>query len=261
MKRSNQVSSTEGSVEVRQANRSVIVTGSNGEIGTSICRNLANQGTRVYAVTRRPYTFEDAASDLVKNVVIPSIEDEDAIDDFFKTVLSDDNSWLGLVYGAAIFHRFESVDSINLHDWREILAINLVACFSWNRRFASHCVQHGVQGSVVNITSQAAFTGGYGGVIPYAASKGAMISMTKGLAREFATSGVRFNCVAPGFIETGAMRGNLEPDRLRFFFDRVPMERFGTVDEVASLVRFLLADESSYTTGATFDVTGGQLMH
>ena len=85
--------------------------------------------------------------------------------------------------------------------------------------------------------------------------------MTKGLAREYATAGVRFNCVAPGFIETGAMKGTLDPERLKFFYDRVPMERFGTVDEVASVVRFLLGDESAYMTGATLDVTGGQLMH
>lgn len=243
------------------ATRSVIVTGSNGEIGSALCRQLAIDGVRVYAVTRQPHEFTGSNSSLISNVVLPSIEDEKSIDEFFEQIVPGAHSALGLVYGAAIFNRFPYIDSINPDNWHEILSVNVVGCFSWNRRLAAYCVTNGIPGSVVNITSQAAFTGGYGGVIPYAASKGAMISMTKGLAREFALSGVRFNCVAPGFIETGAMRGNLDRDRLKFFFDRVPMERFGSVDEVASVVRFLLSDESTYTTGATFDVTGGQLMH
>lgn len=241
--------------------RCVIVTGSNGEIGTAICRRLALAGVRVIAITRRPHVFEGIDSSSVKNVVMSSIESETAIEDFFNADFLGDASSIGLVYGAAKFHRFSTLDSIRPEDWQSILSINLVGCFAWNHRLASFCIANGIPGSVVNITSQAAFTGGYGGVIPYAASKGAMISMTKGLAREYATAGVRFNCVAPGFIETGAMRGNLDQERLKFFFDRVPMERFGTVDEVASIVDFLLRDESSYTTGATFDVTGGQLMH
>lgn len=241
--------------------KSVIVTGSNGEIGTAICQRLSNDGYKVYAVTRKPHSFEGTEPTHIENVVLPSIEDEEAIDEFLSTGLSRDNSSIGLVYGAAIFNRFASIDAILVDDWRSILGVNLVGCFSWNRKIASFCLENGIPGSVVNITSQAAFTGGYGGVIPYAASKGAMISMTKGLSREYATAGVRFNCVAPGFIETGAMKGTLDPERLKFFYDRVPMERFGTVDEVASVVRFLLGDESAYMTGATLDVTGGQLMH
>lgn len=244
-----------------QENKSVIVTGSNGEIGTAICSRLASAGQRVYAVTRRPHDFVGVDPACITNVVVPSIGDEEIIDEILSTIPSRDDSSLGLVYGAAMFHRFSSLDEITVDDWHEILGVNLVACFSWNQKFASHCKNNQIPGSIVNITSQAAFTGGFGGVVPYAASKGAMISMTKGLAREYSTSGVRVNCVAPGFIETGAMRGTLDPERLKFFFDRVPMERFGTVDEVASVVHFLLSEESAYMTGATLDVTGGQLMH
>jgi 3-oxoacyl-[acyl-carrier protein] reductase len=241
--------------------RSVIVTGSNGEIGTAICQRLTLDGIRVFAVTRKPHRFIGVDHDLLSNVVVSSIEDEDAIDSLLNTELLDEVSSIGLVYGAAMFHRFPAIDVIGAADWQAILGVNLVACFLWNRKIASFSMEREIPCSIVNITSQAAFTGGYGGVVPYAASKGAMISMSKGLAREYATRRVRVNCVAPGFIETGAMRGNLDSERLKFFFDRVPMERFGTVNEVAAVTSFLLSDESAYVTGATLDVTGGQLMH
>ena len=84
--------------------------------------------------------------------------------------------------------------------------------------------------------------------------------MTKSLARILATSNVRVNCVAPGFIDTKSMRGDLEPLEIGKFLDKVPMARFGTVNEVAHTIEFLLSNKASYITGTTIPVTGGQIM-
>jgi NAD(P)-dependent dehydrogenase (short-subunit alcohol dehydrogenase family) len=239
-----------------------VVTGANGEIGTAICQNLSNLGHRVIAVTRQSHEFRGGRPDFpIQNLVMEDITQPIEITKVFDKFTAEDIHVSGIVYGAAIFNRFENLRDITVEEWNKVLDINLVGAFLWARGFAERCVVKGQNGSIVNIASQAAFTGGYGGVIPYAASKGALVSMTKGLAREFAAQNVRVNCVAPGFIETGAMRGTLDAEKLRVFYNRVPMGRFGTVDEVASVVEFLLSDKSSYITGSTLDVTGGQLMH
>lgn len=240
---------------------SFIVTGSNGAIGIAICKRLAERGHQVIAVTRTPYEFVGLQDLGIRNEVLKSITDAVAVSQLFQKLQSEGIQVSGLVYGAAIFNRFENLNEISNERWHDILDVNVVGAFNWSRAFAAACVEDSIHGSIVNITSQAAFTGGFGGVIPYAASKGALISMTKGIAREFALKGVRANCVAPGFIETDSMRGTLNVAQLETFFNRVPMKRFGHVDEVASVVEFLLSAESSYLTGTTIDVTGGQLMH
>ena len=240
--------------------KTVIVTGANGEIGRGICNHLSRQGTRVLAVTRRPTSFSDLESGQVRNIIVPDLTDEAAVIEVFKNLSKTGEALGGLVFGAAIFKRIDSLESMTVAEWRSTLDVNLISAFIWNRSFALACEKAEIEGSVVNVTSQAAFTGGFGGVIPYAASKGAMISMTRGLARHFATGNVRFNCVAPGFVETSAMKGGLSADKLAAFHARVPMKRFGEIQEVVNVVEFLLSSKSRYITGTTVDVTGGLLM-
>ncbi len=242
--------------------RNYVVTGANGEIGTALCRRLVRDGHRVIAITRRSHKFEfEHPEELLPNLVVADLADQSTVSRLFTNIRQDFGPINGLVYGAAIFNRFNSLADMDVNSWIEILKVNTVAAFVWNTAFIDLCRDNESAGSIVNISSQAGFTGGYGGVIPYASSKGAMITMTKGLAREVASARIRVNCVAPGFIETGAMKGNLSNDQLETFYSRVPMRRFGQVDEVASLINFLLSPESSYITGATYDVSGGQLMH
>lgn len=240
--------------------KTVIVTGANGEIGKGICRHLSRHGTHVLAVTRRPTSFADSESGLIQNVIVPDLTDEVAVREVFENLSETREAVGGLVFGAAIFKRIDSLENMSVSEWRSTLDVNLISAFLWNRSFALACEKAEIDGSVVNITSQAAFTGGFGGVLPYAASKGAMISMTRGLARHFATKNVRFNCVAPGFIETAAMKSGLSADKLETFHGRVPMRRFGDVQEVVDVVEFLLSNKSRYLTGTTVDVTGGLLM-
>ena len=112
-------------------------------------------------------------------------------------------------------------------------------------------------GSIVNISSKAAVIGGPNEWIHYAASKGAIDTMTAGLAKEVATEGIRVNAVRPGLIESD-FHLHATPGRIERMAPLIPMQRSGTADEVATAVLWLASSEASYVTGAFLDVTGGR---
>ena len=116
----------------------------------------------------------------------------------------------------------------------------------------------GSGGAIVNLSSAAARIGSPGEFIDYAASKGAIDSMTLGLAKEFATQGIRVNAVRPGLIDTEIHASAGAPDRVERFTPMIPMRRAGQAEEVASAILWLLSDEASYITGSFLDVSGGR---
>ena len=113
----------------------------------------------------------------------------------------------------------------------------------------------------MNFTSQAWNTGGFGGAVVYAATKGGVVSMSRGLARTFAPHAIRMNTVAPGFVETEMMLGGSATNRSRTSRRWCRLDEWRRRTELASTVAFLLGDDSRYVTGATLNVTGGQLMY
>ena len=116
----------------------------------------------------------------------------------------------------------------------------------------------GAGGAIVNLSSVAARLGGPGQFVDYAASKGAIDTLTIGLAREVAGEGIRVNAVAPGIIATEIHASGGEPDRVERLGPGVPMGRAGTAEEVAAPIAWLISEEASYTTGAILDVGGGR---
>ena len=118
----------------------------------------------------------------------------------------------------------------------------------------------GKGGGIVNVTSAAAKLGGAGSYLDYAASKGALDTITVGLALEVAGEGIRVNGVRPGIIDTEFHAQGGEPDRAQRLAASIPMERAGTAEEVAQVILWLLSDEASYVTGTTVSVTGGRAL-
>ena len=161
-----------------------------------------------------------------------------------------------LVYNAGITGRNSRFEHVQTDTLREVIDINVMGAFLCARE-AIHRMsprKGGAGGAMVMVSSVAASLGGPGEYVWYAASKGAVDSLTIGLSRELAEEGIRVNAVSPGPIDTEIH----EPGRLDRIAPMVPMKRAGTAEEVAQAILFLLSDAASYMTGANLKVSGGR---
>jgi NAD(P)-dependent dehydrogenase (short-subunit alcohol dehydrogenase family) len=166
----------------------------------------------------------------------------------------------GLVNNAGVTGGFARVEAVTADAIAQVLAVNVAGMMLCSREAVRRMsTQHGGSGgSIVNISSLVARTGGTGEWVHYAASKGAVNSFTIGLAREVADEGIRVNAVAPGLIDTDLHADNGAPDRLDRLMPTVPMKRAGTAEEVAEGVLWLLSAAASYVTGSILEIGGGR---
>lgn len=243
--------------------RVVVVTGAGGGIGKAVCQALDQAGAKVFAVD-----ISDAAvaSSLVAmsgeghGGLTVDLADISAHDRLFEQARQG-GELAALVHCAAVLVRRASVDDVTEEDWDVQHTINLKATFFLNRAAQHAFVDQGTGGSIVNFTSQGWWTGGFGGSVVYAASKGGIVSLTRGLARSFAPSGVRVNAVSPGGVDTAMMRSGSTDEAMAGFVAMIPLGRLAEPDELAGAVLFLASDASRYVTGAVINVSGGQLMY
>jgi acetoacetyl-CoA reductase len=148
----------------------------------------------------------------------------------------------------------KTVRKMSFDDWRNVLDVNLFGSFAMTKAVLEHMIERG-SGRIVNISSVIGQTGNVGQA-NYAASKAGLFGFTKSLALEMARRGITANVVAPGFIET-EMVGQMPQAVLDTVVEKIPQRRLGKPEEVARVVQFLLEDESSYITGAVYNVNGG----
>jgi NAD(P)-dependent dehydrogenase (short-subunit alcohol dehydrogenase family) len=245
------------------AGRSVVVTGASGGIGRAVCQALAEAGAVVIAVDISPAAVEPVLALLSGSGHVGigcDLRDLAGHDRLFKAAI-DVAPLAAMVHLAAVLVRRATVDDVTEEDWDRQHDVNLKATFFLNRAAQHAFIRQGTPGSIVNFTSQGWMTGGFGGSVVYAASKGGIVSMTRGLARSFASSGVRVNAVSPGGVDTPMLREGMSEEALASFISMIPMGRLADPDELTGAVMYLASNASRYVTGAVVNVSGGQLMY
>jgi len=246
--------------------RAVIVTGASRGIGAAIASLVGANGFPV-AVNFR--TDEAAAGQVVRHIesmggraiaIRGDVSREEEILRLFETTERELGKIGGLVNNAGVTGGFTRVEALQADAIAQVLAVNVAGTMLCSREAVRRMsVSHGgTGGSIVNISSLSARTGGAGEWVHYAASKGAIDSFTIGLAREVANDGIRVNAVAPGLIDTPLHAANGAPDRVNRMAPSIPMKRFGTPLEVAQGVLWLLSSAASYTTGTILEIGGGR---
>lgn len=243
-----------------------MITGGSRGIGAATARLAAQRGYSVCVNYRRN---RDAAEGVVKAIeadggraiaVAADVGVESDVVRLFETSDRTLGSLAGLVNNAGILETQMRVDSMDAARIQRVFATNVIGAFMCAREAVRRMsTRHGGSGgAIVNVSSGAARLGSPGEYVDYAASKGALDTMTIGLAGEVAQEGIRVNAVRAGFIYTEMHASGGEPDRVDRVKAFVPMKRGGSAEEVASAILWLLSGEASYTTGAFIDVTGGR---
>lgn len=245
------------------AGGSVVVTGAAGGIGRSVAQAFAETGARVVAVDVPGSHVAVFAASLPGG---PHLGLELNLLDLTShaTIFERANElapFRAMAHLAALLRRVVSVDDVTEEDWDLQLDVNLKATFFLDRAAHAAFRASGTQGSIVNFASQGWWTGGFGGSVAYCASKGGVVTLTKGLARSFAADGVRVNAVAPGAVDTPMMNEGMTPEAMASFLAMVPLGRLANTDELAGAVVFLASEASSFITGSVINVSGGQLMY
>jgi NAD(P)-dependent dehydrogenase (short-subunit alcohol dehydrogenase family) len=244
----------------------LVVTGGGRGIGAATARLAAKKG---YAVCIN-YLHDRASADRVAQdirdqggsaIAVPGdVASEQDVVRLFAECDRSLGPLTALVNNAGVVlsqSRVEAMDGARL---QRMFSTNVVGAFLCAREAIKRMsTKHGGKGgAIVNLSSGAARLGSPGEYVDYAASKGAIDTMTIGLAKELAAEGIRVNCVRPGFVHTGIHAAGGEPNRIERLRDSIPMKRGGEPEEVARAILWLLSEEASYSTGAILDVTGGR---
>jgi NAD(P)-dependent dehydrogenase (short-subunit alcohol dehydrogenase family) len=240
----------------------VLVTGAARGIGRSVAEAFAATGARVCALDLDP-AVEEVVAGLPgggHDAVQADLREVTGHRSLVDGVVQRHGRLDHLAHLAAVLRRRSDIDDITEDDWDFQVDINLKASFFLMRE-AARAIKRTGGGSITAFTSQGWMTGGFGGSVVYAATKGGIVSMTRGMARTYASSGVRVNTVSPGGVDTPMMVEGLTDEALANFVADIPLGRLAEPDELAGSVVFLASDHASYITGATINVSGGFLMY
>lgn len=246
--------------------RVLLITGASRGIGAATALLAAQQGWSVAVNYAHNAAAAHAVVTQIQNLggtalaIQADVGDEAQILRMFAEVDAKLGRLSGLVNNAGIVDVTAKVQDMSWERWERMMRINVLGAFACAREAVRRMstTQGGMGGSIVNVSSAAARLGAPHQYVDYAASKGAIDSMTLGLAKEVAAEGIRVNAVRPGLIETDIHASGGLPNRVRDLQHLVPMQRGGTADEVAQAIVWLLSDAASYTTMSFVETSGGR---
>jgi 3-oxoacyl-[acyl-carrier protein] reductase len=243
----------------------VLVTGASSGIGRATAELFAECGANV-AVTY--HNNEKGANEVVAKInefggkglaIQADFTNDVAVTATVEKVESELGAVDILVNNAgSLVERLRTADLTEAR-WDEVFALNVKSAFFCAKAVIPKMLEKG-SGTIINVTSIAGRNGGALGSIHYSAAKGAMLIMTKGLAKEFASQGIHINAVSPGVIDTPFHEVFSTPEAMKNFANIIPKGRVGTSLEVAKVIAFLASDASSYLCGETIEINGGMMM-
>lgn len=245
-------------------NHVAVITGAAGGIGRKLAAGLAAEGCHTALLDINAEAAEAAARDAARpdrqsNGYACDVTKRESVEAAFAAVEKD----LGPMHILINSHQWWPHDwfvDITDERWHGAIDINLTSYYLTCQAMVRQMLRNQVQGSILNISSQAAFRGATTGHAHYAAAKAGILGLTKSIAREVAAQGITCNALAPGMALTPATEKTLA-ENMEKYLERIPLRRIAEPNEVADVAIFLVSPRAKYMTGATIDISGGLLMH
>jgi NAD(P)-dependent dehydrogenase (short-subunit alcohol dehydrogenase family) len=244
--------------------KGVVVTGAAGAIGREVAGAFAQAGAHVLAVDIVAEGLAELMPSLAggphasEAVDLRNLADHDRL---LRRAAGEFGQLDVLANVAGVLIRRANLDEVTEEDWDFQHDLNLKASFFLNRAAARIMREQGHGGRIINFSSQGWWSGGFGGSVVYAATKGGIVSMTRGLARSYAADAITVNAVSPGAVDTPMLRGGLSEEQLESQVQQIPLGYMAAPGDLAGSVVFLASDHARYITGATINVSGGWLMY
>ncbi len=241
--------------------RAAVITGGAAGIGFATAQRMADSGARVALWDRDRDAAQAAARSLAGDghlAVALEVSSESDVAAAAQSTIKAFGTIDIMVCSAGIAGPNKTVADYGFEDWRKVFDVNLHGVFLCNRAVLGEMTRRDY-GRIVNIASIAGKEGNPN-ASAYSASKAAVIGLTKSLGKELARTGVRVNCITPAAVKT-AIFDQMSQQHIDFMLSKIPMNRFGKVEEIAAMVCWLASEDCSFSTGAVFDISGGRAVY
>ncbi|TNF69013.1 MAG: SDR family oxidoreductase [Gammaproteobacteria bacterium] len=246
-----------------QVRKTALVTGASGGIGMATAKLFAQNGYDIiihyhHHVEKAQKLYDEIITIESEALIVKAdLSSEVEVKQMFDQIKSFKGRIDVLVNNAGILDKTSRLDQMNQARLEKIFKTNIVSYFLCSKYavLQMSTKYNGLGGVIINVSSKASVLGSANEYIDYAASKGAIDTLTKGLAQEVAEEGIRVNGIRPGFIDTAI---HLDPNRLEKVKNNIPLKRIGKPLEVADAILFLASNQSSYITGSMIDIAGGR---
>ena len=245
-------------------NKNIIITGASQGIGESITKKFFNKNSNVFLISRNKNKLETIKKQLSKNKInsqiidyyTANVQNFNDISDIVKAVINKYKKIDVLINNAGI-NDDNLIIKMKEDQWNRVINTNLTGTYNCCKAVSKYMIKQKF-GKIINISSVIGEIGNKGQV-NYAASKAGIVGLTKSLSKELGSRNINVNAINPGFIKT-EMTEKLKKDKNLEFLNKIPLNRFGNVEDVSNLVYFLASKDSDYITGQTINIDGGMVV-